>query len=64
MITEPEQADAIVVQGQADTVMVGRTMLRLPYWALHAAAVGGGTMRTGPHSTSGREIERSPWGAS
>lgn len=39
MITEPEQADAIVVQGQADLVMVGRTMLRLPYWALHAATV-------------------------
>jgi 2,4-dienoyl-CoA reductase-like NADH-dependent reductase (Old Yellow Enzyme family) len=37
MITEPEQAEQIVAQGQADLVLLARAMLRDPYWALHAA---------------------------
>jgi 2,4-dienoyl-CoA reductase-like NADH-dependent reductase (Old Yellow Enzyme family) len=37
MITEPMQADAIIRSGQADMVLLGREMLRNPYWALHAA---------------------------
>jgi 2,4-dienoyl-CoA reductase-like NADH-dependent reductase (Old Yellow Enzyme family) len=37
LITEPEQADAILRHGQADVVLLGRVMLRDPYWPLHAA---------------------------
>jgi 2,4-dienoyl-CoA reductase-like NADH-dependent reductase (Old Yellow Enzyme family) len=37
MITEPQQAETIVSSGQADLVMLGRTLLRKPYWPLHAA---------------------------
>jgi 2,4-dienoyl-CoA reductase-like NADH-dependent reductase (Old Yellow Enzyme family) len=39
MITEPMQADAIVRNGQADMVLLGREMLRDPYWAQRAAPV-------------------------
>jgi 2,4-dienoyl-CoA reductase-like NADH-dependent reductase (Old Yellow Enzyme family) len=38
MITDPQQADAIVAEGQADLVFLAREMLRDPYWPLHAAA--------------------------
>jgi 2,4-dienoyl-CoA reductase-like NADH-dependent reductase (Old Yellow Enzyme family) len=37
MISEPAQADAIVRDGQADLVLLGRAMLRDPYWP-HTAA--------------------------
>jgi 2,4-dienoyl-CoA reductase-like NADH-dependent reductase (Old Yellow Enzyme family) len=37
LITEPEQADAIVRGGQADLVLLARELLRDPYWPLHAA---------------------------
>ena len=37
LITEPEQARAILASGEADMVMLARAMLRDPYWALHAA---------------------------
>jgi 2,4-dienoyl-CoA reductase-like NADH-dependent reductase (Old Yellow Enzyme family) len=36
-ITEPVQAEQIVATGQADAVLLGRQMLRDPYWPLHAA---------------------------
>ena len=36
-ITEPAQAEQIVATGQADAVLLGREMLRDPYWPLHAA---------------------------
>ena len=36
-ITEPFQAEQIVATGQADVVLLGREMLRDPYWPLHAA---------------------------
>jgi len=39
MITEPEQAEVIVANEQADAVMLAREMLRDPYWPLHAAKV-------------------------
>jgi 2,4-dienoyl-CoA reductase-like NADH-dependent reductase (Old Yellow Enzyme family) len=39
LITEPEQAEGIVRTGQADLVMLGRVLLRKPYWPLHAARV-------------------------
>mgnify|MGYP001120980023 CR=1 FL=1 len=37
LITEPGQADAIVRQGRADAVLIGRESLRDPYWPLRAA---------------------------
>jgi 2,4-dienoyl-CoA reductase-like NADH-dependent reductase (Old Yellow Enzyme family) len=37
LITEPAQADAIVRDGDADLVLLGREMLRHPTWPLHAA---------------------------
>ena len=37
LITEPGQADAIVREGRADLVLLGRELLRDPYWPLHAA---------------------------
>ncbi len=36
MITEPAQADAIVREGKADLVFLGRELLRNPYWPLTA----------------------------
>jgi 2,4-dienoyl-CoA reductase-like NADH-dependent reductase (Old Yellow Enzyme family) len=36
-ITDPAQAEQIVSTGQADVVLLGREMLRDPYWPLHAA---------------------------
>ena len=39
LITEPEQADRIIREGQADLVLLAREMLRDPYWPLHAARV-------------------------
>ncbi|HEY0247122.1 MAG TPA: tRNA-dihydrouridine synthase [Gryllotalpicola sp.] len=36
-ITSSHQAETIVATGQADAVMIGRAMLRDPYWARHAA---------------------------
>lgn len=38
LITTPEQANAIITAGQADVVLLGRELLRNPYWPLHAAA--------------------------
>lgn len=35
-ITRPEQADAIVRNGEADLVLLARKFLRDPYWGLHA----------------------------
>lgn len=37
LITEAAQAEQIVATGQADVVLLGRQMLRDPYWPLHAA---------------------------
>jgi 2,4-dienoyl-CoA reductase-like NADH-dependent reductase (Old Yellow Enzyme family) len=38
MITQPQQANDIVANGEADMVLLAREMLRDPYWPLHAAA--------------------------
>lgn len=38
LITEPEQAEAIVASGQADAVALARAMLYDPHWPWHAAA--------------------------
>jgi 2,4-dienoyl-CoA reductase-like NADH-dependent reductase (Old Yellow Enzyme family) len=37
LITEPEQANAIIAEGSADLVLLGRELLRNPAWALTAA---------------------------
>jgi 2,4-dienoyl-CoA reductase-like NADH-dependent reductase (Old Yellow Enzyme family) len=37
LITEAAQADELVAQGTADVVLLGRELLRDPYWPLHAA---------------------------
>jgi 2,4-dienoyl-CoA reductase-like NADH-dependent reductase (Old Yellow Enzyme family) len=37
LITEPEQAESIIAEGQADAVFLARAMLRNPRWALNAA---------------------------
>lgn len=39
LITEPEQAEAIVNEERADAVMMAREFLRNPRWPLHAAKV-------------------------
>jgi 2,4-dienoyl-CoA reductase-like NADH-dependent reductase (Old Yellow Enzyme family) len=38
LVTEPEQAEAIIVSGQADAVALARAMLYNPRWPWHAAA--------------------------
>lgn len=37
MITEPQQADAIIRDHEADMVLLARAELRDPYWPIHAA---------------------------
>ncbi|MEY9947994.1 2,4-dienoyl-CoA reductase-like NADH-dependent reductase (Old Yellow Enzyme family) [Kitasatospora sp. GAS1066B] len=37
LITEPAQAEQIVAEGRADAVLLGRELLRNPYFAQHAA---------------------------
>ncbi|MFS8535367.1 MAG: NADH:flavin oxidoreductase/NADH oxidase [Limnochordales bacterium] len=38
LITDPEQANGILAAGQADLILLGRVLLREPYWPLRAAA--------------------------
>jgi 2,4-dienoyl-CoA reductase-like NADH-dependent reductase (Old Yellow Enzyme family) len=61
LITSPQQADHVVRSGQADLVMLGREILRNPYWPLQAAqALGQSTgwprqyLRAGPPGAAGR----------
>lgn len=37
LITEPQQASAIIEKGEGDIVLLARELLRNPYWPLHAA---------------------------
>lgn len=37
IITEPQQAEQILQQGEADVCLLARELLRNPYWPLHAA---------------------------
>ncbi|MFI5759160.1 NADH:flavin oxidoreductase/NADH oxidase [Streptomyces sp. NPDC051569] len=48
LITDPEQAEKIVANGEADAVLLGRELLRDPSWARRAAAGLGGTTHTPP----------------
>jgi 2,4-dienoyl-CoA reductase-like NADH-dependent reductase (Old Yellow Enzyme family) len=61
MITNPDQANAIIADGEADLVFLAREMLRDPYWPLHAAAALGETaawpaqyLRAAPHQSPKR----------
>ncbi|MDQ6765779.1 MAG: oxidoreductase, partial [Verrucomicrobiota bacterium] len=38
MITSPDQAEGIIVDGKADMIFMAREFLREPYWPLKAAA--------------------------
>ena len=66
MITEPQQANDIIANGEADIVLLAREMLRDPYWPLHAAATLGETaswpvqyLRAAPQGSQARTgIER------
>ena len=44
LITEPEQAEAIIANGEADAVSLARAMLYDPRWPWHAAAKLGGRL--------------------
>lgn len=48
LITEPEQAEAIVATGDADFVALARTVLYDPRWPWHAAAALGATIKVAP----------------
>ena len=48
MITEPEQAEAILAEGKADLVALARGMLYDPRWAWHAAARLGASVQAPP----------------
>lgn len=61
LITSPQQADHIIRSGQADMVLLGREVLRDPYWPLHAAQALGQTttwprqyLRAAPTGSIGR----------
>ncbi|MFJ3645436.1 NADH:flavin oxidoreductase/NADH oxidase [Streptomyces murinus] len=45
LITEAEQAQKILANGEADAVLLGRELLRDPSWARHAARELGGDVR-------------------
>ncbi|TGA90123.1 NADH:flavin oxidoreductase/NADH oxidase [Streptomyces sp. MZ04] len=48
LITEPEQAEKILANGEADAVLLGRELLRNPSFARHAANELGGEVATPP----------------
>lgn len=48
LIVSPEQAEHILRTEQADVVLLGRSLLRDPYWPLHAAAALGGKVNAWP----------------
>jgi 2,4-dienoyl-CoA reductase-like NADH-dependent reductase (Old Yellow Enzyme family) len=53
LITEPEQAEAIIANGEADAVSLARAMLFDPRWPWHAAA------KLGAHVTAPKQYWRS-----
>jgi 2,4-dienoyl-CoA reductase-like NADH-dependent reductase (Old Yellow Enzyme family) len=48
LITEPEQANTVIAEGEADVVLLARQLLRNPYWPLRAARVLGATVTWPP----------------
>lgn len=64
LITEPQQADAIIAAGRADCVLLAREMLRDPYFPLRAARELGAAMdwpaqylRAAPPGARARVVE-------
>ncbi|MEP7058134.1 MAG: NADH:flavin oxidoreductase/NADH oxidase [Caldimonas sp.] len=53
LITEPEQAEAIIANGEADAVSIARAMLYDPRWPWHAAA------KLGAHVSAPKQYWRS-----
>jgi NADPH2 dehydrogenase len=49
MIVTPKQAEAIVAEGKADMVAIGRAFLDDPHWGWHAAAALGADVARPPH---------------
>ena len=45
LITEPQQANDIIANGEADVVLLARELLRDPYFPMHAAEALGGEVR-------------------
>ncbi|HUX28855.1 MAG TPA: NADH:flavin oxidoreductase/NADH oxidase [Terracidiphilus sp.] len=67
LITEPEQANGVIAEGEADLVFLAREMLRDPYWPVHAAAALGEKgswpvqyLRAAPHHSTAREAVGRP----
>lgn len=48
LITEPEQAEAIIATGEADMIALARTVLYDPRWPWHAAAALGAQVKVAP----------------
>lgn len=48
LITEPEQAEAVIAEGRADAVALARAMLFNPHWPWHAAARLGAQVQAPP----------------
>jgi 2,4-dienoyl-CoA reductase-like NADH-dependent reductase (Old Yellow Enzyme family) len=48
LISEPTQADQIIRSGQADLVLLGRELLRNPYWPIEASRQLGWTVPPPP----------------
>ncbi|CAM5287642.1 NADH:flavin oxidoreductase/NADH oxidase (plasmid) [Streptomyces viridifaciens] len=46
LITDPAQAQDILATGRADAVLLGRELLRNPFWARHAAGALGGEVHS------------------
>jgi 2,4-dienoyl-CoA reductase-like NADH-dependent reductase (Old Yellow Enzyme family) len=70
LITDPAQADTIVAEGKADLVLLGRELLREPYWPVHAATALGEPaswptqyLRAAPRDSPARKPLSRPEGA-
>ncbi|MFI6427963.1 NADH:flavin oxidoreductase/NADH oxidase [Promicromonospora sp. NPDC050880] len=64
LISEPAQAEQILVEGSADAVMLGREALRDPYWPLRAAHALGekiGTVPVGSGVGTQPQYSRAQW---
>jgi len=54
LITEPSHAESILQAGDADAILLGRVLLRDPYWPLHAARALGDEIEWRPQYVRGR----------
>jgi 2,4-dienoyl-CoA reductase-like NADH-dependent reductase (Old Yellow Enzyme family) len=63
LITSPEQAEGLVVDGAADAVLLGREALRDPMWPLRAAHVLGVAPSTAPDAPARwqPQLDRAAW---